>query len=133
MAGQTVRILPRTDFNMNGLSGGGASGLIVIARKIDTSMWRECVVLARVHQATWPSASTISLIAAPDGYTDEDPSAIWNVAPTTLITFTQGTDITPSAKNATYAAPFGRKRPSLDVRALPSGAARARRARRRAC
>jgi len=108
MAGQIIRILPRTDFDMTGLSGGGASGVVVIARKVDTSKWRECVLLARLHAAaSWPGGSTISLIAAPDGYTDEDPGAIWSFSSTTLITFTQGTDTPPAVKNANYAAPFG--------------------------
>ena len=108
MAGQTMRILPRTDYDMTGLSGGGASGVVVIARKLDTSRWRECVLLARLHAAaSWPSGSTINLVMAPDGYTDEDPAAIWTFSTTTLITFTQGTDTPPAVKNAGLTSPFG--------------------------
>jgi hypothetical protein len=107
MAGQTLRILTRTDYDMGGLAAGG-SGIVVIARKLDTSRWREGVVLARLHAAaSWPASSTITLLLAPDGYTDEDPAAIWNFSTQTLITFTQGTDTPPAVKNASLSTPFG--------------------------
>lgn len=109
MAGQTTRLLPRSDYDMSGLGLGGI-GVVVIARKIDTSVWREAVVLARLHAALatqWPGGSTISIVAAPDGYTAEDPGLVWNFATSTLITFTQGTDTPPSVKNATISTPFG--------------------------
>jgi len=109
MAGQTMRILPRTDFDVSGL-GTSSSATVTVARKIDTSRWRECVILARLHAAaSWPTSSTIKVFVLVDGYTDEDPAAMWNVpsGSPALITFTQGTDTAPSVKNAGLSAPFG--------------------------
>ena len=106
MAGQTMRLLPRTDYDAGGLGVGG-NATVVVARKLDTSRWREGVVLARLHAATWPTGAAVKVIVAPDGYTDEDPAAIWAVSTSTLITFTQGTDTPPAVKNASLTAPFG--------------------------
>jgi hypothetical protein len=106
MAGQTMRVLPRTDYDVSGLAASGV-GTVLIARKIDTSRWREAVVLARFHAGAYPSGATIALLAAPDGYTDEDPGLIWNFTTATLLTFTSPTDAVPIIKNASIAAPFG--------------------------
>lgn len=108
MSGQTTRILPRTDYDMSGL-GSGLASTTTIARRIDTSMWREGVVLARLHAApSWPGSATIQVFVLVDGYTDEDPAAIWSAATgAALITFTQGTDTPPTDKNAALLAPFG--------------------------
>jgi hypothetical protein len=106
MAGQTVRILPRTDYNFT-LTANSQVITVVVARKLDTSAWREGVLLARLHAcANWPGG-TIKVNLAPDGYTEEDPGLIWNFAATTLVTFTSGTDTPPSAKNAEFGTPFG--------------------------
>lgn len=105
MAGELVRILPRTDFDMTGLSGGTAVDVAV--RKFDSSEWREGVALVRLHAVTWSAGMSISLVLAPDGATDEDPAAIWSFASTTLLTFTQGTDSAPAIKIAAFAIPFG--------------------------
>ena len=107
MAGQTARILPRTDYTMTNLTVPNGTTTVTIARKLDTSMWREGVVVARLHQVTWPAGATISLLLAPDGYTDEDPGQIWNFSTSTLLTFSQAGDTAPSAKNAEFPTPFG--------------------------
>ena len=88
MAGQTMRLLPRTDYDAGGLGSGGST-TIVVARKLDTSRWTDGVLLARLHAATWPGGATVSVLIAPDGYTDEDPAAIWSFSTSTLLTFTQ--------------------------------------------
>jgi hypothetical protein len=106
MSGHTVRILPRTDYTMTGLAAG-SSATVVIARRIDTSAWREGVVLVRLHQATWPAAATITLLQAVDGYTDEDPGQIWTVTTSTLVTFSKTTDTPPIVKIAELSVPFG--------------------------
>jgi hypothetical protein len=106
MAGQTVRILPRSDYTFTGL-GASASATVVVARKIDTSMWREGVVLMRLHAVNYgggASPATIKLNMGPDGYTDEDPGLVWTFPSATLLTFTEGTDAAPSVKNAELAA-----------------------------
>jgi len=107
MAGQTMRILPRTDYDMGGLAASGTA-TVVIARKLDTSRWREGVILARLHAApSWPASSTITLLLAPDGYTDEDPGLVWTFQTSTLITFAQGSDTAPAVKIASFPTPFG--------------------------
>jgi hypothetical protein len=106
VAGQIVRLLPRTDFDASGMQSG-LNTTVTIARKIDTSRWREAVLLVRLHAATWANAQFIQVLVAPDGFTDEDPGAIWNLTSTVVVTFTQGTDTVPSEKNIGVAAPFG--------------------------
>jgi hypothetical protein len=106
MSGTMLQILPRSDYDLSGLSSA-SNATITIARKIDTSMWREAVVLMRLHAATWTGAMNVQLLAAPDGYTDEDPGLIWNFTPASILTFTQGTDTAPADKDAEITAPFG--------------------------
>ena len=107
MSGFTRRILDRTDYSFT-VGAVAQSITVVIARKIDTSWWREGVIIARLHaSASWPAAAVIKVLIAPDGYTDEDPGLIWNVTTTQLIAFTQGVDTPPTDKNAELTAPFG--------------------------
>jgi len=109
MAGMRGRVLPQIHYDMTGLGSLGVA-TIVIARKIDTSRWREGVVLARLHAATWSGGAQpcqFSLILAPDGYTDEDPLEIWNFATQTLVTFSAAADTAPAVKNASFTTPFG--------------------------
>lgn len=106
MAGQTVRILPRTDYDFSGLATG-STATVVIARKLDTSRWREAIIMMRLHAATWPASSQVTLTYGPDGYTDEDPAAIWNTTPNTLLVFVQGSDAPPNVKVGSLSVPFG--------------------------
>lgn len=111
MSGTTMRLLPRTDYDYTGLKASGSS-TITVARKIDTSQWREAIVLVRLHTASFAS-NTINVFWTLDGYTDEDPNETWSAAtgattlPVTLLTFVGGTDTPPIVKNATLSAPFG--------------------------
>jgi len=108
MAGNILRVLRKTDFDVSGL-GSGLSNTITVARRLDASRWREGVLMARLHStAAWPSSATIQIFALLDAYTDDDPALVWNVpGAAALITFTQGTDTPPSDKVASIVAPFG--------------------------
>lgn len=106
MAGQTTRLLQRTDYDVTGLASN-SNCIVVVARKIDTSQWREAILLVRLHAVTWSGSMSFQALVAPDGFTDEDPNAMWNATLTTALTFTQGTDTAPVVKNASIAAPFG--------------------------
>jgi len=109
MAGSTIRLLPRTDYKLLAQSFiGGKDVRMVFARRIDTSQWREAILLARVHAVSpWNAGAQANLEVALDAYTEEDPSAIWAPPPTSLVTFIQGTDTPPAAKNAGLTSPFG--------------------------
>lgn len=107
MAGSTIRILQRREYSNIGLATT-ASGTVVIQRAVDTSRWREAIVLARLHPTpTWTGTANVALQWALDPFTDEDPAEIWNQTATSLLTFTAGTDTAPIGKIASITAPFG--------------------------
>lgn len=107
MAGRTIRILNKADFDFSSLGANGIA-TVVLYRALDVSAYKEAGMMLRLHGTpTWSGSALIQLGWQPDGYTNEDPGAVWNVASggsPTLITFTQGTTTAPGVGIATFSS-----------------------------
>jgi hypothetical protein len=109
MAGQILRILPKTDYDYGSL-GNSANVTSVVARRVDLSPFREAVICFRLHgkgPTDWNTGAKIELYYTPDGYTAEDPGQAWN-GPTAVLLGTAilQTDTVPCFRIATITSPF---------------------------
>lgn len=111
MAGFTQRIQTRTDYSMPSTNYvAGKSMNTIVARRIPVDRWREAIFMVRIHAVTpYNAGCALTFQVAPDPYTDEDPAIIWKTpsAQGATVTFTQGTDSVPGAKQLALTAPFG--------------------------
>lgn len=110
MSGTIIRVLPKTDYEYTSLGASASPGISTIARRIDTSKFREAILLVRLHASTsWANGATVFCYWSLDSYTEEDPGATWANSPanTNLLSFVQGADAPPAAKSAAIVSPFG--------------------------
>ena len=111
MGGITTRLQGKMDYTMLATNfAANKSMQITVARRISVERWREAIMMARVHAVTpYNAGAVITLMTQPDPYTDEDPGVIWKVpsAAGAQISWTQGTDNVPQAKQLPLVAPFG--------------------------
>ena len=110
MTGFTTRVQTRVDYLMQASQiAGGKNMQVIVARRIAVDQWRECILLPRVHAVSpYNAGAIITFNSALDPYTDEDPALIWkNSGAGQSVTWTQGTDSVPQAKQMSLTAPFG--------------------------
>lgn len=106
MAGVTMQVIPKTDYDMTNV--GTSAVVVTIERRIVTETWREATAVLRLHSATWSAGAKIELLWQIDGFSQDDPGAIWTNpnGGGTAITMLQSTDTPPTVRAATLAAPF---------------------------
>jgi hypothetical protein len=111
MSGVTTKLQSRWDYSMLATNfAGGKSMQAIVARRIAVDRYRECIFMARVHNISpFNAGAVVTLFVAPDPYTEDDPSIIWKTpsASQVSVSWTQGTDTVPQAKQLALVAPFG--------------------------
>jgi hypothetical protein len=83
MAGQVIEAAPKRLVDFAGLSSGGTQDFI-LADRVPVPSWRELTLLVRVHShAIASGAGTITIMAAPQSWTPEDPGLTFLTTPST--------------------------------------------------
>jgi hypothetical protein len=107
MPGVIYRAVEKKVFDFGSLAAS-QTVLIVGAKALDVSQYREVNIIARLHAipgvtngVNWPTGASVTLSARLDAPTAEDPADFFGTtdlgAPTT-VAFTQGTDTPPAVK-----------------------------------
>ncbi len=77
MSGDIIRLVPKRVVDFSTLAIGSSQDL-VLADRIDLTPWSDITMLARVHTHSLSNgAGSISILALPDGHTNEDPGLNW--------------------------------------------------------
>ena len=103
MAGQVIRVVPRTVLDFSKLSAGQQQTL-GLAFKVDIARYREATLYVRIHSGTsyaggGGTPGAMNLLVMAQGYTDEDPGALNGNQPAFMVQLSS-TDIKNVAADA---------------------------------
>ncbi|MBZ0119951.1 MAG: hypothetical protein K8H88_23380 [Sandaracinaceae bacterium] len=67
---------------------------MVVAERVDVSQWTEATLMVRVHTAsTIPGTASVKVLAYADGYTEEDPTTVFQAATASATVLLQGNPV----------------------------------------
>jgi len=73
MAGQVVRVIPRTTLKISSSVGQGQTQILASVGRIDTSQYKEGTLMVRLHSLSVTNSPAVTVTVKSDGYTAEDP------------------------------------------------------------
>jgi hypothetical protein len=87
-SGIVLRVLPRTVFTFTGLGASPAAATVPVAQHIDVTPFTEAELQIRFHAGSTglSAGQTVSVSVLPEGYTFDDPTAVFTGTPATFTT-----------------------------------------------